>query len=65
MGVITGQQSGDGFAEVVLTSKGQKPTFTTLWTYELLEPSDRIVDIVKLDVDPDTGIALYSAFLEY
>ena len=65
MGVITGQQSGDGFAEVVLTSKGQKPTFTTLWTYELLEPADRIVDIVKLDVDPDTGIALYSAFLEY
>jgi hypothetical protein len=65
LGVITGQQDEDGFAEVVLTSKGQKPNFATLLTDERLEPADQIVDIVELDYDPETGIALYGGFLEY
>ena len=45
LGVITGQQDADGFAEAVLTSKGQKPTFTTPLTVQWLEPAYRIVDI--------------------
>ena len=65
LGVITGQQDEDGFAEVVLTSKGQKPAFATLLTDEGLEPADRIVDILELGYDPESGIALYGGFLEY
>jgi hypothetical protein len=34
-------------------------------TDEWLEPADRIVDIVQLDHDPETGIAMYGGFLEY
>ena len=59
LGVITGQQDEDGFAEAVLTTKGQKPTFATLRTDEGLEPADRIVDIIELEYNPETGIALY------
>ena len=65
IGVITGQQDEDGFAEAVLTRQGQKPTFATLHTDELLEPADRIVDLVELDNDPETGITLYGGYLEY
>ena len=32
---------------------------------EGLEPADRITDIIELDYDPETGIALYGGFLEY
>ena len=65
IGVITGQQDADGFADLVLTIKGEKPVFATLLTNEPLEPADRIVDIIELDYDPATGIALYGAFLQY
>ena len=65
IGVITGRQDDDGFAEAVLTRKGQKPTFATLHTEELLEPADRVVDLLQLDKDPETGITLYGGYLEY
>jgi hypothetical protein len=65
LGVITSQQDEDGFADVVVTNKGEKPTFATLLTDEWLEPADRIVDIIQLDYDPETGLALYGGFLEY
>jgi hypothetical protein len=65
LGVITGQQDEDGFAELVVTNKGEKPTFATLLTDEPLEPADQIVDIIELDYDPVTGISLYGGFLEY
>jgi hypothetical protein len=65
LGVITSQQDEDGFADVVVTNKGEKPTFATLLTDELLEPAERIVDILQLDYDPETGLAVYGGFLEY
>jgi hypothetical protein len=65
LGVITGQQDENGFAEVVVTNKGEKPKFATLQTDEPLEPTDRIVEIMLLDYDPETGLAVYGGFLEY
>ena len=58
-------QVEDGFAEAVLITKGEKPTFAALQTDEWLEPADRIVDIVDLGTDPETGMTLYGGWLEY
>ncbi len=63
--IITGRQDEDGFADVVITRKGEKPIRTVLHADFPLEPSDRIVDILELDYDPITGLSLYGAYVEY
>lgn len=65
LGVVTGPQDEEGFADVVLTKQGQPPMFSTILADTALKPADRIVDIVLLDDDPETGIGLYGAFVEY
>jgi len=65
IGVITGPQDESGVADVVFTTAEGKPARTTLLTDTWLQPADRLVDLVELDHDPETGVSIYGAYLEY
>jgi len=65
IGVITGPQDESGFADVVFTTADGKPARTTLYTDTWLQPADRLVDLVELDHNPETGVSIYGGFLEY
>jgi hypothetical protein len=65
LAVVTGPQDEFGSAEVVVTAPDRMPVFSAVHSDEHLEPGDGIADTVLLDVDPDTGVGLYGACVEY
>ena len=65
VGVVTGQADQDGTYPVLLKKPGQKPVMVPIFSHLELWPSDVLVGILELDVDPETGSVLYGAYLEY